>query len=227
MTRSPFFFRPVALCLLVSGGFACSTMQNPRACTFVGSAVGLVTGMGIGAAIGNTGGNWSDGAIGSGVGLGLGGAAAYYLCRAFQTERVAAQSAPVILTQPSPSPSRMTSTPDPCSVSFELRGAQFDFDKAEIRPDATLVLDEAALRLTQCTEKAVTVAGHTDSVGSESYNQGLSTRRAVAVQSYLVQKGIPVGRLRVVGFGEVQPIATNSTQEGRALNRRVELSTKR
>jgi OOP family OmpA-OmpF porin len=69
----------------------------------------------------------------------------------------------------------------------------------------------------------VEVAGHTDSVGTDSYNQGLSERRAQAVVNYLVAKGINASRFKARGYGESEPVADNATDEGRAENRRVEL----
>ena len=67
------------------------------------------------------------------------------------------------------------------------------------------------------------IEGHTDSTGPDGYNQGLSERRAEAVQGYLVDHGVSPSNLSTVGYGEAQPVADNSTREGRALNRRVEL----
>jgi OOP family OmpA-OmpF porin len=81
-----------------------------------------------------------------------------------------------------------------------------------------------AERLTQLKFVSGTVVGHTDSTGSEAYNQRLSERRAQSVASYLEGKGIAVGRLTATGAGESQPIADNGTREGRAQNRRVVLT---
>jgi outer membrane protein OmpA-like peptidoglycan-associated protein len=72
----------------------------------------------------------------------------------------------------------------------------------------------------------VIVEGHTDSTGSDAYNQALSQRRADAVLNYLVRKGVPANRLTARGFGKSSPVASNDTREGRALNRRVELEVK-
>ena len=105
-----------------------------------------------------------------------------------------------------------------------LRGVNFDFDKSNIRPDAAVILDEAASMLSEHPSGNVTVAGHTDSIGTEVYNQGLSERRAKSVKDYLVGKGVEASRLSTVGYGESNPIASNSTKDGRALNRRVELN---
>ncbi len=104
-----------------------------------------------------------------------------------------------------------------------MRGVNFDFDKSEIRPDASVILDEAASILSGKPDVQIRVEGHTDATGPEAYNQGLSERRADSVRKFLVEKGIGAARLTSVGFGESNPIATNDTREGRALNRRVEL----
>jgi len=91
------------------------------------------------------------------------------------------------------------------------------------------VLDEAAQILKDSPEISVVIEGHTDSIGSETYNQRLSERRAEAVRQYLVERGVAASRLETRGYGESQPIAPNTTPEGkdnpegRALNRRAEL----
>jgi OOP family OmpA-OmpF porin len=114
---------------------------------------------------------------------------------------------------------------DGCEVEavIELDGVHFDFDKATLKPEAKVVLNEAAALLNKHERVVVEVAGHTDSIGSEAYNQGLSERRANAVQDYLVSKGVRASRLTAKGYGESMPVASNDTDEGRAENRRVEL----
>jgi len=97
----------------------------------------------------------------------------------------------------------------------------FDFNSARIKD--TYLLDEAAKILVREPQITGEVRGHTDSVGPEEYNMGLSVRRAEAVLEYFVTKGVARRRLRAKGFGESQPIASNDTDEGRARNRRVEL----
>jgi OOP family OmpA-OmpF porin len=114
--------------------------------------------------------------------------------------------------------------PDPCSRKIVLRGIQFPFDKAEIQPESTPVLDVAAEQLKQCPAIQVGVDGHTCSIGTDEYNQGLSERRAAAVRSYLVGAGVSADRLQAQGHGEASPVASNDTRDGRAQNRRVELS---
>lgn len=123
--------------------------------------------------------------------------------------------------------------PDGCpvAITIDLRGVNFDFDHDRLRPDSIAVLDEAAEILRRHSELRVEVAGHTDSKGSEQYNQALSERRARAVYEYLISKGIDASRLSGPnGYGEAQPIAPNTNAdgsdnpEGRARNRRTDLN---
>ena len=107
-----------------------------------------------------------------------------------------------------------------CDVTRQL---QFKLDSAELTDEDKAVLDEVAGNLTRLKFVSGTVVGHTDSSGSEAYNQGLSERRAQSVATYLEGKGIAQGRLKVIGAGEGEPIADNKTKEGRAQNRRVVL----
>jgi OOP family OmpA-OmpF porin len=107
-----------------------------------------------------------------------------------------------------------------------LRGINFDFDSAQIKPEFEPVLDVAVQELQDNPTISVEVAGHTDSTGADEYNQGLSERRANSVVDYLVSKGVDRSRLSSVGHGESQPVADNSSADGRAQNRRVELNVR-
>jgi OmpA-OmpF porin, OOP family len=109
--------------------------------------------------------------------------------------------------------------------SIVLRGINFDFDKANIKPEAEPVLDAAVDVLKENPDVKVRVSGYTDDTGPETYNQGLSERRAKSVRDYLVAHGIDASRLTAVGFGEADPVADNKTKDGRAQNRRVSLDT--
>jgi OOP family OmpA-OmpF porin len=101
--------------------------------------------------------------------------------------------------------------------------AHFDFDKAELKPSARDVLDEAVKTMQDNPTLRVVVEGHADSIGSEAYNQRLSERRAEAVKRFLVQRGVESSRIETRGFGETKPIASNDTKAGRAENRRAEI----
>ena len=101
--------------------------------------------------------------------------------------------------------------------------AFFDFDKATLKPSAQQVLSEAIRTLRDNPDMRVVVEGHTDSVGSDAYNQKLSERRAGAVKAYLVRQGIAADHITTRGYGESKPIASNDTEEGRAKNRRAEV----
>ena len=105
-----------------------------------------------------------------------------------------------------------------------LRGINFDFDRATIKPEFEGVLDAAVEALKENPGVRVQVAGHTDSVGTDEYNQKLSERRAHAVLDYLSSHGIDGSRLSAVGFGEKNSVADNATADGRSQNRRVELN---
>jgi len=105
-----------------------------------------------------------------------------------------------------------------------LRGINFDFDKATIKPEFEGVLDAGIEALKENPGVNVQVAGYTDSVGTDEYNQGLSERRANAVLGYLSTHGVDASRLTAVGFGESNPVADNATADGRSQNRRVELN---
>jgi len=167
------------------------------------------------------------------VGLGVAGAvigsvAGWYLCKLAQKEEE-----PRRKPSPPPPPPPPPPEPEPVAERIVLRGVNFDFDKSkirpdaavilEIRPDAAVILDEAASMLSGRSDVVVRVQGHTDATGPEAYNQSLSEQRAASVRKYLVEHGIAASRLTSAGLGESQPIATNDTREGRALNRRVEL----
>lgn len=99
----------------------------------------------------------------------------------------------------------------------------FKVNEAGVREDFVDVLGSVALVLEEFDETAIQIDGHTDSSGSDSYNQQLSERRAMAVRDILLRKNIQIARTGVTGYGEAQPVASNDTAEGRAANRRVSL----
>ncbi|MDR7194055.1 OmpA family protein [Luteimonas terrae] len=132
---------------------------------------------------------------------------------------------------PPPPPAPAPAPAPPAPITIDLNGVNFDFDRATLRPDAVAILNEAVEILQRYPELRVEVAGHTDSVGTDAYNQRLSERRAKAVYDHLASNGIMADRLvGPTGYGESRPIAPNTNAdgsdnpEGRARNRRTELN---
>jgi OOP family OmpA-OmpF porin len=115
-----------------------------------------------------------------------------------------------------------------CGTTITLSdGVLFDFDRSEIRADATGVLDELAAAMTELDVPTAEIGGHTDAIGSDGYNQELSERRAASVVAALVDRGVTAS-LSAVGYGESAPVAANEIDgvdnpAGRQLNRRVEI----
>ncbi len=131
---------------------------------------------------------------------------------------------------PAPAPKPAAPAPKPApkpaptsqKVTFAA-DAFFDFDKSVVKPEGKKKLDGLVGQLSGVTLEVIIAVGHTDSVGSDAYNQKLSVRRAEAVKAYLVSKGIAANRIYTEGKGEKQPVASNKTAAGRAKNRRVEI----
>jgi len=144
--------------------------------------------------------------------------------------RPAAPAAPAAPSAPSaPASPAAPARPAPASVRQAVviqADALFDFDKSVLRPDGKKSIDDALAKLSGVDLEMVIATGHTDSVGTDAYNQKLSERRAAAVKDYLVTKGIPAAKITTIGKGESQPVATNKTAEGRQKNRRVDIEFK-
>ena len=122
---------------------------------------------------------------------------------------------------PAPAP-----VPVPATVASKVTYAAdafFDFNKSVIKPEGKAKLDDLIGKIKGINLEVIIAVGHTDSVGSDAYNQKLSVRRSEAVKAYLVSKGIEKNRVYTEGKGEKQPVADNKTAEGRAKNRRVEI----
>ncbi len=149
------------------------------------------------------------------------------------------KSVPIVVPPPKPQPKDtdgdgvyddMDQCPDTPKLAqvdkrgcWVLRGVMFDFGKSDIKTEGIPVLSEVAVVLKNNPSMRVSIEGHTDDVSSEAWNQKLSERRAQAVMKYLVLAGIEPSRIKAKGFGESVPAATNDTEEGRAVNRRVEI----
>ena len=132
---------------------------------------------------------------------------------------MAAPTAPAPAPAPAPKPA-----PKPVKEKVSMAAdAHFDFDKSVLKPEGKAKLDDLVGKLKAVNLEVVIAIGHTDSIGSNAYNQKLSLRRSGAVKDYLISKGIAANRIHTEGKGETQPVADNKTKEGRAKNRRVEI----
>ena len=207
---------PLAAAMLLAG---CATSdhyggQTQRSSTAMGTGIGAAIGAAAGALSGDGSTSRRDRAlIGAAVGAAAGAGMGAYMDRQEQQLRDNLQGSrieidrrgdDIVLNMPS-------------SVTF-------GFDSAELTADARSALNEVANVLTQYTDTRVNIAGHTDSTGDASYNQRLSERRAQSVGSYLSQNGVSSMRLNTMGYGANQPVASNATEQGRAQNRRVEIT---
>jgi OOP family OmpA-OmpF porin len=126
---------------------------------------------------------------------------------------------------PPPPPPPPVAPPAPTSEKVTFAAdAFFDFDKAVLKPEGKAKLDDIVSKMSGLNLEVVIAVGHTDSIGSDAYNQKLSVRRAEAVKAYLVKNfAIPEARFVTVGNGSAKPMASNSTEDGRALNRRTDI----
>jgi len=122
--------------------------------------------------------------------------------------------------KPKPAPAK----PKPVAEKVTLAAdVLFDFDKSVVKPAGKAKLDDLANKVRAINLEVVIAIGHTDSIGSDAYNQKLSVRRAESVKAYLVSKGVEPNRIYTEGKGEKQPVASNKTKDGRQKNRRVEI----
>lgn len=134
--------------------------------------------------------------------------------------------APGLSSSSAPAAASPAPAPTPAAVSSKVTYAAdtfFDFNKSVLKPAAKAKLDDLVDKIKSINLEVIIAVGHTDSVGSDDYNQKLSMRRSNAVKAYLISKGVDKTRIYTEGKGEKQPVADNGTKEGRAKNRRVEI----
>ena len=195
--------------------FACATTpDDPNAKAKRGAGVGAAAGAVVGAVIGNQSGNNRTGAVvGAAAGAAIGAAVGH---RMDQQQKELQQIPGVEVTRPSEGEIQVQLTND----------ILFDFNSSALRPESRSTLRDLAANFQRYPDESISVEGHTDNVGDVSYNQRLSEQRAYSVKDFLVGEGVPSSRITSVGFGESQPKSTNSTPEGRQLNRRVEIHIK-
>jgi outer membrane protein OmpA-like peptidoglycan-associated protein len=201
------------LCVLLLAGCAAPQTNTQKGAVY-GAAGGAVAGAVIGQVIGrDTKGTLIGAAIGAAVG-GLGGAG---IGKMMDNQERDMRDA--LATSEAAAISREGNL---LSVTFK-GDVTFDTNSALVRPGLYSEVNRVAGVLNQYPDTLIRVEGHTDSVGSEEYNRDLSIRRATAVKTLLVQQGVADSRIEVVGFGKTMPVATNETEAGRQMNRRVEI----
>jgi len=175
--------------------------------------IGAVAGAAVGAATASKKDRAKGALIGAAVGGAAGGGYGYYVDRQEAKLRQTLQGTGVQVQR------------DGNNLTLIMPGnITFAFDSSSLQPQFLPVLDNVARTLTEYNQTVIEVAGHTDSVGTDAYNQQLSLQRANAVASYLQGRGVMQQRMIVTGAGESRPIASNDTEAGRAQNRRVEIT---
>ncbi|MBE03393.1 MAG: hypothetical protein CMI11_08420 [Oceanospirillales bacterium] len=178
-----------------------------------GSIIGAIGGAAIGAATSSKSDRGKGALIGAASGAALGGGIGYYMDKQEAELRHKLEGTGV----------RVVRNGD--QIELVMPGnITFDLNQATIKPSFTDTLESVALVLKEYDKTIIQIEGHTDSSGSDSYNQLLSERRASAVRDFLLNQGIEPRRTRAVGYGERYPIASNDTAAGREQNRRVELT---
>jgi outer membrane protein OmpA-like peptidoglycan-associated protein len=194
---------------------ACATSaDDPNAKAKRGAGIGAAAGAVAGAVIGNqTGNNRTGAVVGAAAGAAIGGAIGH---RMDKQQKELEQIPGVEVTRTAENEIAVQVTND----------ILFDFNSTALRSESRATLRDLAENVARYPDETVTVEGHTDDVGSESFNQTLSEKRADAVRGYLVQNGLASSKVTAYGYGESRPKASNSTPEGRQLNRRVEIRIK-
>ncbi len=194
---------------LAAGGLAgCASLSAKEK----GAIIGVAGGAAVGGAIGSKNGGTARGAI---IGAAVGGAAGAIIGHQMdQQAKELEQNIPGAVVE---------RVGEGITVTFDS-GLLYDFDAAVVKPAARTNLESLARSLEKYKDTELLIAGHTDSVGTDSYNQQLSERRARAAADYLIGQGVSASRLRTVGMGEREAIVSNDTEAGRAANRRVEIA---
>ncbi|HEX8359141.1 MAG TPA: OmpA family protein [Longimicrobium sp.] len=192
----------------MSGVSGCASLNR----TEQGAVVGAGTGAAVGAVIGKQTGSTARGAI---LGAVLGGAAGAVIGRRMDNQ---AQELERSLPQ-----AEVQRVGEGIAVTF-ASGILFPFNSTQVLPAGQSNLAQLAQSLQRYPETTVLIVGHTDNVGSDAYNMGLSQNRAQSAANYLAAQGIARNRVRIEGRGESEPIASNETESGRAQNRRVEIA---
>lgn len=207
----------LAFVVVLAGCATNTTHENTKKGAGIGALVGAVSGAIIGYQNDHTGGALAGALIGGAAGGAIGAGAGAYMDKQqteFEQELANERAQHQIEIE------RQQNEILKLTMNSEV---SFDFNSARIKPTFRPPLDKIANILQRYPRSQIVVVGHTDSVGSEQYNQDLSTKRAIAVADYMAMRGVASSRLGTEGRGELEPRETNDTAEGRELNRRVEV----
>ncbi|MGK2905409.1 MAG: OmpA family protein [Desulfuromonadales bacterium] len=189
---------------------------QPQTKTTKGAMYGTGIGAALGAGLGQViGGDTESTLIGAGIGGLVGGVAGGSIGRYMDNQENALQQ-----QFASTDAVNVQRNADVLAVTFKS-DVLFDVNSAALKAGGYSEINRVAQVLNQYPQTDIQIAGHTDSTGAEAYNQQLSERRAMSVQNALANQGVAANRIRAIGFGESQPIADNSAEAGRQLNRRV------
>ena len=213
MKKSKMFVAGFAALSLVSVS-ACVTDPNTGERKISRTAIGGVGGAAAGALLGGLIGGKTGRIIGAVGGGAIGGVVGYKMDQQIKELRESTAGSGVDVSEVDGGDAILVNLPD---------GVTFDVGSATLKPAFRSTLDDVAASLQQYPNSLIDVYGHTDSTGSESFNQDLSERRAQTVSNYITSRGVNSARIRWQGFGETMPVADNSSEEGRRLNRRVEI----
>ncbi len=200
-------------CLVLAG--CAQPMSRTQKGTAVGAGAGAVVGAGLGQLIG---GDTEGTLIGAGIGAALGGTAGGFFANYMEKQEIAMNQALAGVEGAS-----IQRDAEVLAVTFKS-DVLFDVNSYALKPGGYDELQRVAQVLNNYPQTNILIAGHTDSTGSEAYNQKLSEQRAMAVKNMLVGYGVSAMRLTTIGFGEAKPIASNVTESGRQLNRRVAIT---
>jgi outer membrane protein OmpA-like peptidoglycan-associated protein len=207
----------IAICAVVVTALSACAADDPNRRAKTGAAIGAVTGAVIGKQVSGARGAPIVGAV---VGAIAGGAVGNYMDKQkAELERQLAEEAARKELQ-------ITELADGSLKIGIASDVSFDVDSAQLKPDALDTYAKIANVLKTYDKTVVHIVGHTDSTGSDQYNQSLSERRASSVASYMGGQGLPGTRIRLEGRGEREPIATNETADSRKRNRRVDIVIK-
>ncbi len=206
------FISGIAAISLVSLS-GCVTDPNTGEQKVSRTAIGGVGGAGLGYLLGGLVGGKTTRIIGAGIGAAAGGYVGYRMDQQIRELDEATEGTGVDVAE----------TPDGTGILVNLPDVTFPVDSATISPQMREVLDDVAGSMVQYPNSLIDVMGHTDSTGSAQYNLDLSQRRAESVANFLVSRGVSRARIETIGYGEDYPIADNTTEAGRAQNRRVEI----